>query len=287
MPAPPPPPPPSGGQQHHDHGGGFGDPAHRRTMWRNLILAVGGLVFCGWLVLWLLGLLAAKLVDWVPTDFDVAIGEQNWKELAPESMHCTDPGPLAYVEELAQPLIEAANSEFEFHFVVVDDAQVNAFALPGGFITVNRGLLEAAETGEEIAAVIAHEMTHVINRHGMRAVLRRVGGMVLVSMVFGGTGFETIAWAAEGLSSQAHSRDQERDADEGGRKILMDAGIDPTGMATFFERLEAEGASMPGAAVLLSTHPNPGERAETTRKIAASFTATRKLPAPPEDLKCR
>lgn len=284
---PPPPPPPVGGHQPPQQGGGFGDPDHRRKMWRNLIITIVGLIAGGWLVLWLLGLLAARLVNWVPTDVDVALGEENWKELAPESARCTDPGPLAYVEELAQPLVEAADSEFEFHFTVVDDEQVNAFALPGGFVTVNMGLLEAAETGEEVAAVIAHEMTHVTNRHGMRAVLRRVGGMALVSMVFGGTSLETIAWAAEGLSSQAHSRDQERDADDGGRKILMDAGIDPTGMATFFERLEAEGANMPGAAVLLSTHPNPGERAETTREIAATFTATRDLPDPPADLKCR
>src|SRR5690606_31632635 len=142
-----------------------------------------------------------------------------------------DPGPLAYVEELAQPLIAASDSEFEFTFVVVDDEQVNAFALPGGFVTVNMGLLEAAETGEEVAAVIAHEMTHVTHRHGMRAVMRRVGGIALISMVFGGTSLETIAWAADGLSNQAHSRDQERDADDGGRAILMNAGIDPTGMA--------------------------------------------------------
>lgn len=256
-------------------------------MWRNAIIAIAALVLVGWLVLWLLGALAARLVDWVPTDVDVALGQENWHQLAPESARCTDPAPLAYVEALAQPLIDAADSEFEFHFTVVDDEQVNAFALPGGFITVNMGLLEAAESGEEVAAVIAHEMTHVTHRHGMRAVLRRVGGMALVSMVFGGTSLEAIAWAAEGLSTQAHSRDQERDADDGGRKILMDAGIDPTGMASFFERLEADGANMPGAAVLLSTHPNPGERAETTRAIAATFTPTVDLPDPPADLKCR
>ena len=253
-------------------------------MWRNLAIAAVGLVLGGWLILWVLGLMAARLVDWVPTSVDVAIGEENWKELAPESAHCTNPEPLAYVEELAQPLITAADSEFEFQFVVVDDDEINAFALPGGFVTVNMGLLEAAESGEEVAAVIAHEMAHVTNRHGMRAVMRRVGGIALISMVFGGTNLETLAWAAEGLSSQAHSRDQERDADDQGREFLMAAGVDPTGMATFFERLEAEGVDVP---VLLSTHPNPGERAETTREIAAGFKPTLDLPDPPENLSCR
>ena len=149
-------------------------------------------------------------------------------------------------------LVEHAGSEFDFQFTVVESEEVNAFALPGGFVTVNMGLLQAAETGEEVAAVLAHEMTHVTHRHGMRAVLRKVGGLTLVAMIFGGTDFETLAFAMEGLASQAHSRDQERDADEGGREILMAAGIDPIGMATFFERLEQMQGSLPGAAVLLS-----------------------------------
>ncbi len=283
---PPPPPPPASGPVPVEASGGFGDRDHQRKLWRNLIIALIAVGLLGWLVLWLLGLFAAYLVNWVPTEVDVALGEQNWQELAPDSARCTDPGPLAYVEELARPLVEASGSEFEFHFAVVDDAQINAFALPGGYVTVNMGLLEAAESGEEIAAVLAHEMTHVTHRHGMRAVLRRVGGLAVVSMLFGGTDLEALAWAAEGLSTQAHSRDQERDADDGGREILMAAGVDPSGMATFFERLEAEGGGLPGAAVLLSTHPNPGERAETTRAIAAAFTPTRELPDPPAELKC-
>nr|WP_255216131.1 M48 family metallopeptidase [Pseudenhygromyxa sp. WMMC2535] len=239
-----------------------------------------------WGGIWLLGVIAAKLVDWVPTDVDVALGSQNWQALAPEESRCSNPGPLAYVEELVQPLTEQADGEFEFQFAVVDSEEVNAFALPGGFVTVNMGLLEAAETGEEVAAVLAHEMTHVTHRHGMRAVLRRVGGLTVISMIFGGTDFQNLAFAAEGLATQAHSRDQERDADEGGRELLMAAGVDPIGMATFFERMERDQGSLPGAAVLLSTHPNPGERAETTREIAAGFTATRDLPDPPADLSC-
>jgi Zn-dependent protease with chaperone function len=286
---PPPPPPPTHGapQQHgpQQHGdGGFDDESNRRKLWRNGILAILGIGLIFWLFAWVL---PPRMVVFVPTSLDVTIGEHNWEQVAPPSSRCTDPGPLAYVEELARPLVEQADSEFEFHFVVVDDEQINAFALPGGFVTVNMGLLKAAESGEEIAAVIGHEMTHVTHRHGMRAVMRQLGATAIVSLMFGSTSLEGVMQLAGSLVGQAHSRDQERDADEGGRDLLMAAGIDPIGMATFFERLEQEQANMPGALALLSTHPDPGERAETTRKISAGFNATRKLPAPPADLKCR
>ena len=240
-----------------------------------------------WLLAWFL---PPRMVRFIPTQLDVTIGEENWAEVAPPEQHCTDPGPLAYVEALAQPLVAASDSEFEFRFVVVESEEVNAFALPGGFVTVNMGLLEAAETGEEIAAVISHEMTHATNRHGMRAIMRRVGAVAVVGIVFGGTGLETLAYAAEGLAGQAHSREQERDADDGGRELLMAAGINPIGMATFFERLEQEYEAMPEGMrkgfALISTHPDPGERATTTRTIAQGFSATVELPDPPPDLRC-
>jgi predicted Zn-dependent protease len=276
----------------HQHGGqhdgGFGDEKNSKKLWRNGALAILGIAVVFWLFAWVL---PPRMVRFVPTSLDVAIGEQQWEQVAPPSSYCTDPGPLAYVEELAQPLVDAyeaePDSEFEFHFVVVDAKEINAFALPGGYVTVNMGLLEAAESGEEIAAVIGHEMTHVTHRHGMRAVMRQLGASAIVSLVFGGTSLETVMYAANGLVGQAHSRDQERDADDGGRALLMAAGIDPIGMATFFERLEQEQAGMPGALALLSTHPDPGERAETTREISAGFQATRDLPDPPADLRCR
>lgn len=256
-------------------------------MWRNAIIVVGVLAAVVALAIWLLGVLAERMVGLVPTEVDVALGEQNWEQLAPPASRCTDPELLAYVDELTAPLLPHAGDTFEFQFVVVDSPEINAFALPGGFVTINMGLLDAAESGEEIAAVLGHEMTHVTERHGMRGVLRKVGGLAFVAMIFGGTNLETLAYLAEGLAGQAFSRDQEREADEGGRAMLMAAGINPNGMATFFERLEAEQGELPGAIQLLSTHPNPGERAETTREIAASFVASVDLPDPPEVLRCR
>jgi predicted Zn-dependent protease len=281
---PPPPPPLAGPSQPQPDG--FGSEHDNRRMWRNGLIVLGSLVAVVGFVIWLLGAMAEWLVDWVPTDVDVALGEQNWEELSPPETRCTDPGPLAYVEQLTAPLQAHAGDQFEFQFIVVESREVNAFALPGGFVTVNMGLLEAAESGEEVAAVLGHEMTHVTERHGMRGVMRRVGGLVFVAMLFGGTDFETLAYAAEGLAGQAFSRDQEREADEGGRAILMAAGINPIGMATFFERLEQDQGELPGAVALLSTHPNPGERAQTTRELAAGFIATVDLPDPPDDLRC-
>jgi predicted Zn-dependent protease len=287
---PPPPPANPNPNPNSEDEGGFGDPRHTRKLWRNAAIGLGVTAALLLFGVWLLGQIAEQLVDWVPPEVDVALGEQNWQELAPPEAQCTDPGPLAYVEEIAQPLVDSSDSEFEFQFVVVESEEVNAFALPGGFVTVNMGLLEAAETGEEVAAVIGHEMTHVTARHGTRRVLRQIGGFAVVAMIFGGTDFETIAFAAEGLAQQAYSRDQERESDDGGRALLMAAGIDPIGMATFFERLEQMYAEMPegmrSSMALVSTHPDPGERAETTREIAAGFDATRDLPPPPDDLRC-
>lgn len=241
--------------------------------------------------LWFVGwFLPPRLVFMIPTTVDVNLGEQSWEDVAPAAQRCSDPRTLAYLDELSSPLVEAADAEFEFQFALVESTEVNAFALPGGFVTVNMGLIEAAESGEEIAAVLAHELTHATKRHGMRAILRRAGSLVVLGLVFGGTGAETLAYAAEGLATQAHSREQERDADEGGRALLMDAGIDPTGMASFFERLEQEYAVMPDAmrktVAILSTHPDPGERAATTRELTQGFVASLDLPDPPEELRC-
>lgn len=280
-----PPPPPASGPV--ASGEGFGSEGSQRDMWRTAIVVLVSLVAVGALVLWLLGALAERMVGLVPTSVDVALGEQNWEQLAPPDSRCTDPELLAYVDSLTAPLLPHAGDTFAFQFVVVESSEVNAFALPGGFVTINMGLLEAAESGEEIAAVLGHEMTHVTARHGMRGVLRKVGGLAFVMMIFGGTDLETIAYVAESLAGQAFSRDQEREADEGGRAMLMAAGVDPTGMATFFDRLEAEQGELPGAVQLLSTHPNPGERAETTRELAAGFVASVDLPDPPAELRCR
>ena len=231
------------------------------------------------------GALASALTPAVSTGVDQAIGSSAAKQLALADEECTHPSARAYVVELARPLLEAAGElPFEFEFRVADDPSVNAFALPGGFVTVNRGLLEAAETGEEVAGVLAHEIQHALLRHGTRRVLRQLGGRSLLWLVTGGSDVHFLAQSVGYLTELDYDREQESEADRAGLELLVRAGIDPTGLASFFERLRAEGGPAPPE--LLSTHPDPGNRAEAVRAAAHGAEVTRVLP-PPSTVSCR
>jgi predicted Zn-dependent protease len=260
---------------------GFGH--SKRRIAAEISILVGGVLLVA-LVLWWL---ASGLSDWVaerlPPSADRAIGEQAFEQAAPSQRRCSNPRAVAYVERIARPLIEAAGSPFHFEFVVLNDEQVNAFALPGGFVAVNLGLLEQARSGDEVAGVLAHELSHVTLRHGTRRVVRQAGTGVLLSLLLGGTDFQSLGYAAGALVDTAYDRDQEAEADAEGERLLEAAGISPLAMSEFFARLAAQGPSLPA---LLSTHPDPGDRAERAAKAAQGFVATRTLPPPPTGLEC-
>lgn len=254
---------------------------------RRVVAEVVGVVVVLGLLVWgglaAVGAAAGWLVGFAPVSLDRAIGEAAWSGLAPEEKRCSDPGPKAYVEALAAPLIAAYGGPQTFEFAVVDEASINAFALPGGFVTVHMGLLAAAESGEEVAAVLAHEMRHVTERHGLRRVARQVGGAVVIGMVFGAVDLGVLGGVALDLAGRAYDRDEEREADEMGHALLVEAGIDPGGMARFFERLAAEGVAVPE---LLSTHPGSAERQAAAAARGGLDGPARSLPSP-AGLRCR
>ncbi len=247
-----------------------------------IAMALGLLVLGGW---WAVRGATNLIADSAPPSVDRTIGENSWKALAPDDKRCTNAQTLDYVRQLADALVPHTDSQFEFEFTVVDDDAVNAFALPGGFVTVNMGLLRSAKSGEEVAGVIAHELAHVTLRHGTRRILRGLGSMALLSVLFGGTDIEAPASLIGGLVNTAYDRDQEAEADSVGLQTLHRAGIDPRGMATFFRRI-AEQNPQPGALNVLSTHPDPGDRATKAAEAAQQFTASRSLDAP-VGLTCR
>jgi predicted Zn-dependent protease len=224
-----------------------------------------------------LGHVAALLTPLLPPSVDRALGSAASTQLSLGVRRCEGEAE-AYVQRLAAPLLAAAGpGPFEFSFVVVDDASVNAFALPGGYVSVHRGLLEAAESGEEVAGVLAHEIQHALLRHGTRRMLAEMGGFLVIRLLTGGSDLATVGELSGSLASLQHSRDQEAEADRQALELLARARVDPTGLPRFFERLAASGGNPPA---MLSTHPDPGERAERARALAPSGDYVA-LPAPP------
>jgi predicted Zn-dependent protease len=227
---------------------------------------------------------AGVLANYVPTTVDRSMGDQAGRAVEATSSPCTDPGPKHYVEEIAAPLVRAlGDKRWEFRFVVVDDSEVNAFALPGGFVTVDMGLLQSAESGDEVAAVLAHELEHVVFRHGTRRMLRELGTSVLFSAVFGGGDVSVPASVVRDFMANAYDRSEESEADARGLELLVRAGIDPRGMARFFERLAKTSLAPPA---IVSTHPDPGDRAEKAARAAEHAHPTTTLPSP-KGLRCK
>jgi beta-barrel assembly-enhancing protease len=261
---------------------GFGHT--KRSIATELGLIVGGLGLCALLVIWILRNLSGWLTSLLPAEFDRELGKHAYAVLAPESSQCPLPQAAEYIRGLVRTLPPEVSAPYELSFVVVDTPEVNAFALPGGFVSVNFGLLEQATSGEEVLGVLAHEIGHVHLRHGTRRIVRELGAAFAVNALFGGTDLSVPTALFASFASSAYDRDQETEADDAAVAALRRAGIDPLGMSRFFARLAKDDAlRLPE---LLSTHPDPGDRAERTERQAAGTVVTQTLPKP-QGLRCR
>lgn len=183
-----------------------------------------------------------------------------------------DSNPVAqYVQRLGAKLVQyAPGDKWPYEFHVVNQAEINAFALPGGPIFVNLGTIQAAETEAQLAGVMAHEISHVAQRHSTcnltkqqtPSLLAGLGQMAAGILLPGSAGAlaQTGIGAIAGFSFLKMSRDSEKQADLMGTDILYDAGYDPRAMPQFFEVIEGKYGN--GGAQFLSDHPNPGNRVD-------------------------
>src|SRR6185436_15627203 len=191
----------------------------------------------------------------------------------------------SYVEDIGRRLVAAIpaefrHPEFRYSFDVVNVREINAFALPGGPMFVNRGMIEAAHTEGEVVGVMAHEMSHVLLRHGTaqatkanspKAIIPALGGQILGAIVGGTLGSVIATGTNFGVSSyfMKFSREYEKQADILGAQLMARAGYDPRDMANMFRTIEKEGGG--GGPQFLSDHPNPGNRAEYITQEAKSL----------------
>ncbi|HTV25197.1 MAG TPA: M48 family metallopeptidase [Polyangiaceae bacterium] len=258
----------------HPEAHGFG--SQRR--WPREIAILGVLlVTLPLLVIWGARELAEVAAVRLPPSMDEKLGRPSWEALKLSGQRCEDPAARRYVAGLLDPLVAAlGETPFRFELMLVDADEVNAFALPGGFVVVNSGLLAEAKTGEEVAAVLAHELSHVTLRHSTKRIAGGLGVSAALGLVLGIVDIGAPAYTLSYLASLGYERGQEREADEHGQALLERAGISPLGMATFFERL----SNAPSPPELLSTHPDPGDRAARARAAAEAFQPRVVLPAP-------
>jgi hypothetical protein len=220
------------------------------------------------------------------TEQDVEIGRQSASEAERQLPLLNDRNTQAYVESVFARLVPfAPGAKFPYQVRVVNARDINAFALPGGPIYINRGTITGARTEGEMAGVLAHEIAHVALRHGTnnatKAYMAQAGLGVLGGILGRGKPQSTsqIINLIGGLGLNAvflkNSRDAETQADLVGTQILAKAGYDPMEMANFFEVLRAQGGKDPGAvAQFLSDHPAPANRQSRIQQEVRNIGAT-------------
>jgi len=202
---------------------------------------------------------------------DIEVGKKAAADAAKQLPLCNDPKADAYLTQLGMRLVAKLPTngvQYPFEFHCVNDKAINAFALPGGYVFINRGAIEAADNEAQLAGVMAHEISHVALRHGTNQASKAEfasGVLGIADGILGGsTGGALLsklgAFAAGGVLLR-YSRTAESQADVMGTQVLYDSGYDPRGMAQFFEKLEAEtkGKNPPE---FFSDHPNPEHRVE-------------------------
>ena len=164
------------------------------------------------------------------------------------------------VETIGKQLTK--DSRYTYHWYIADDPSINAFAVPGGYVVVNSGLIKASDSAEEVAGVLAHEMQHVEQRHTLKNLIRRLGWRAVLSLAIGNVSGSALGSAAVNLGDLKFSRDLESEADLGGLAALKNAGIAPSGMLSFFSRLaKQDGKAVP----FLSDHPASAQRLQALR----------------------
>jgi predicted Zn-dependent protease len=215
---------------------------------------------------------ARGMGNWYSIEKEVAMGKQYAQQVEQSAKLVNDPVITEYVNRVGQNLVRHSDAKVPFTIKVIDDDQINAFALPGGFFYVNTGVILNADDESELAGVMAHEIAHVAARHAMRQMTRsNIANIATIPLIFIGGGIGYAAYEAAGigipLTFMKFSRGFEAQADYLGTQYLYASGYDPNAMVDFFEKIEATEKKKPGAlAKAFASHPQTPDRAGKTQE---------------------
>lgn len=221
-----------------------------------------------------------------PVSKDVQLGRQAAQQVEQQMPILNDREATNYVREVGRRLVNAIppefrHPEFDYQFEIVNASDINAFALPGGPMFVNRGMIQAARNEGEMAGVMAHEISHVALRHATAQASKQNNlgtqlgqiGLILGGAILGGqTGAQLGALGVQAWQTK-YSREYEEQADTLGAQIMARAGYDPHDLANMFQTIARQGGS--GVPEFLSDHPNPSNRYENINREAARLNVSR------------
>ena len=239
----------------------------------------GGVILAVGLGIWSASdLLVEIAVSRIPVEWERTLGESTYRDFLSHQEVMKEGPAVAALGEMTQRLTaQILNNPYKFDVTVVKSDVINAFALPGGYVVVFTGLMKKAESGEEVAGVLSHELNHVLQRHGLERIVKNLGLLTVVAIVFGdqqGLVGMVKQFGVE-LLTLKFGREQETEADLTGLQLLQQAKIDPSGMIRFFERLSEKDQ---GRMEWLSTHPMSTARAERLKTELAALP--KKSPEP-------
>ncbi|WP_342238288.1 M48 family metallopeptidase [Inquilinus sp. OTU3971] len=227
---------------------------------RTILIWTVGLTAVVGAVLLLLPRLSASVATLVPVEDEVSLGDSVADSIGLMLRHpdaCSEPEGRAAVDALVRRLVAGRETPYRFRIEVLDSTVPNALAAPGGRILMFRGLIDRMQGPDEFAGVLAHEMGHVLHRHGLQAIIRQQG-LSILAMLTGGSDLSRLGQAGSELMALSYSRGFEREADETALQLLAGAGLRRDGLSSLFLRLAKDRAG--DGPAFLATHPPLAER---------------------------
>lgn len=245
------------------------------TMWMGATAGTVVAIAAVWWLLYAWGIpaFADGVAARLPVAWEEQLGATVTDTIAPTERRCSQPAQYAALKDILGRLTASGPSAaYRYTLIVTTDEIPNAFAAPGGFVVVTRGLLRLSDRPEEVAGVMAHEIQHIVHRHGTKLLVRELSLQALVSLAAGDLrGLRSTLNAASNLGGLRYRRADEMLADHDAVSLLATSHIDPRSLQFFLEKIKQSSAIQLPA--YLSTHPPLEERIAAVSRLAASTTA--------------
>jgi beta-barrel assembly-enhancing protease len=249
--------------------GGHSAMRYHRRKWNLFVGILGGLALLVGLAWWQSEAVTQWIANRVPLETEIRIGDRALAQLEQEYALTNEGAAPAALASIGARLTTA--SRYRYRWYVSAEREVNAYALPGGIIVVNAGMIDSAANAEELAGVLAHEVQHVEQRHTLQQMIHTAGWAAVLAVVLGDVSAIT-AIVVHQLGDLRNSRKLETEADVEGMKALARAGIPLQGMADLFRKLQAENERRGGEGIaLLSSHPASAERIADLEQLAKTL----------------